>query len=267
MTSCARFLRGDRIVDGIDYGVIGGLGSAGIPEQRVFEALRTLTEQFNDEIARRDQKRRWCMKTAIDSFYVPEIEKLFAGHAKFICLLRHGLDASLSLDDLCRANEVYVRELHEYIRMHPRPLEAFARAWVDVTTDLLELAERHPDSTAVIRYEDLVQNPGETMSRIMQFLGEEWPPGLERQLREDLPQGIGDWKTYSTRMVGVGSIDRWRQLSQGSLALLAPIVNPLLVRCGYAAVTSPPPLSSTEAMRRYELAMSLQAMRAQTGDE
>jgi hypothetical protein len=68
-------------------------------------------------------------------------------------------------------------------------------------------------------------------------------------------------------MVGVGSIDRWRQLSQGSLALLAPIVNPLLVRCGYAAVTSPPPLSSTEAMRRYELAMSLQAMRAQTGDE
>src|SRR5262245_8027119 len=70
LASAARFLRSDRITDGIDYGVLGGLAAAGIPREQVLAQLRGFVEGFFRRIAERAGKRRWASKSAIDAFYI-----------------------------------------------------------------------------------------------------------------------------------------------------------------------------------------------------
>lgn len=265
LTSAARFLRSDRIVDGIDYGVLGGLQAAGIAPESVLAGLRDFVSGFFERIAGAAGKPRWASKTAIDSFYVGEIESLFGDHARFVCLVRHGLDAALSLKDLCDANETYVRELHEYISRHPRPLVAFAHAWRDVTTSLLDLAGRRPQTTLVVKYEDLVRTPGPALERIVAFLGLAPGPDLLAALAHDAPSGLGDWKTYGKPGVDAGSVGRAASLPAATVSLLAPIVNPALERAGYPRVPEGAAPTPEQAMRRYEMSMSVQAQRTRAG--
>jgi protein-tyrosine sulfotransferase len=262
LTAAARFLRGDDIVDGIDYGVLGGLQSAGFEEKEILDRVRHLVFGFLDEIAARAGKRRWAVKTAIDSFYVQEIEKICAPSTRFVVLLRHGLDTALSLQDLCAANEVYIRELHEYIRRYPRPLEAFAHAWADVTASLLDFESR-TDGAMLVKYENLVDEPEETMRMIAEHLGESWCDGLiDRALGDHSVAGLGDWKTYSRAAIDTTSVGRFEALSEALISRLAPIVNPMLLRCGYDCVPGGSPGSAQDAMRRYELAMMFNASRS-----
>jgi protein-tyrosine sulfotransferase len=262
LTAAARFLRADSIADGIDYGVLGGLQAAGFSEERVLGDLRALVTRYLEEMAARDGKRVWAAKTAIDSFYVAEIEKLFAGRARFVCLLRHGLDVAISLKDLSDANEMYLRELHDYIVRWPRPLEAFAHAWADVTTALLGLAERQPESTFLLRYEDLVADPAAELRELTDFLGLAPGASMLAALTEDRPAGLGDWKTFARTGIDAASIDRWQALGDAAQARLAPIVNPVLARSGYPEIVAGAPPTPAQAMRRYELSMSLQASRS-----
>jgi hypothetical protein len=262
LTAAAKFLRGDTIVDGIDYGVLGGLKAAGFEERDVYARLRGLVFGFFDEIAARAGKRRWAAKTAIDGFYVDEIERLCAGHVKFVILIRHGLDAALSLRDLCDANETYIGELHDYVARHRRPLEAFAHAWADATQSLLDLAERSDDALCV-RYEDLVAAPQQTLSRLAAHIDEQWSDSLlERALNNHDVAGLGDWKTYARAGIDASSVGRWQALSDFAVARLAPIVNPMLARAGYDVIETEAPGCADDAMRRYELSMMVTAARS-----
>jgi hypothetical protein len=262
LTSAARFLRSDRIVDGIDYGVIGGLQAAGIAPETVLGDLRGFVEGYFRQLAAAAGKPRWASKTAIDSFYVAEIEQLFAGHAQFVCIVRHGLDSVLSLKELCDANETYLREIHEYVVRYPHPLEAFAHLWSDVTGALLDFAGRNPESAIVLRYEDLVRHPVEALDRLTGFL--ELAPGhaLLEALKQDAPSGLGDWKTYGKTEPDPDSIGRWHTINAATATRLAPIVNPVLLRAGYEVVNPGPVPSAGQAMRRYEMSMSVQAVRS-----
>lgn len=262
LTSAARFLRPDFVSDGIEYGVLGGLAAAGLPREQALAALRALVEDCFRRIAARAGKPRWASKTAVDAFYLPEIEQLMAGHARFVCIVRHGLDTALSVKDLCDANEVYIREIHAYVARNPRPLVAFAQLWADVTGALLDLAERRPSDAILLRYEDLVSQPEATLDRLAGFLG--LAPGslAARTLAEDAPSGLGDWKTYGKPGIEQSSVGRWRTLGAATLGMLAPIVNSVHARAGYEPVVAGPPPDPDQAMRRYEITMGLQAKRS-----
>lgn len=262
LTAASRFLRGDTIVDGIDYGVVAGLKAAGFTEEEVLARLRAMVFGFLDDIAARCGKHRWAVKTAIDGFYTDEVERLCAGHTRFVVVIRHGLDAVLSLRDLCDANETYVRELHEYIVRYPRPLEAFAHAWADVTARLLDFADRQQDAI-VVRYEDLVSNPAQTMAGVAAHVDERWDDSvIDRALGDHAVAGLGDWKTYARAGIDSSSVGRRSELSDYVLARLAPVVNPILERAGYGAVEPPVAGSADEAMRKYELSMMFTAARS-----
>jgi protein-tyrosine sulfotransferase len=265
LASAARFLRADRVADGIDYGVLGGLAAAGIAREQALADLRGLVESLFGRIAARAGKPRWASKTAIDAFYLGEIEQLMAGHARFVCIVRHGLDAALSLKDLCDANEVYIREIHDYIVRNPRPLVAFAQLWADLTAALLGFAQRRGAEAIVLRYEDLVAQPAAVLDRVAAFLGLE-PGSLRTEvLDRDSPSGLGDWKTYGKAGIDGASVGRWRSLGPASLQLLAPVVNPVLGRAGYDTIATGLAPDADLAMRRYEITMGMKAKRSRAG--
>lgn len=268
LRATARFFEGDSIVDGIDYGVMGGLKAAGFSEGEIKRRVRQLAFSFLEDFAEQGGKARWASKTAVDSFYVAEIERLYAGHAQFVCVLRHALDATLSLNDLCEANEIFIAELHRYVARCARPLEAYAHAWNDVTGMLLEFARRNRKDAMIIRYEDLVKEPSPVCEQLFEFLGEPWDDDmLASALSDGSVTGLGDWKTYSRRSIDNSSVDRWKSLREDIVSRLGSIVNPVLESAGYEPVPVAALPDHDEAMHRYELSMRFNVARAQSGQD
>ena len=182
--ACARFLDSERIAEDVEIGVLAGLGQAGFPRDEVLSRLRDFAFAFHRDHAARLGKPRWAEKTAFDAFHVAGIEALCGEHAYFLCVVRHGLDVACSLQELSEKNGGYLRELHDYVRQQPRPLEAFAHAWVDMTRAIRAFAARHRRNALLLRYEDLVANPSDVLAGAFRFIGESFEPALlERRCR------------------------------------------------------------------------------------
>ena len=266
LKASAKFLESDTIGPGIDYGVSGGLQAVGIAEDEILARLRGLCFGFMDDIARQAGKPRWAIKTAVDSFYLDEVERVYGDHAQFVCLLRNGLDVAVSMKEFSDEMQIYVSELHRYITRHPAPLDAFAEAWADVATGLLGFAERHPDNAILLRYEDIVEDPEANLSRLFAFLGETWGEEiLEIASKKTKVDGIGDWKAYNRSAVDRASLGRWQNLPQATIDRLVKILGPTLTACGYPL---PATAEDADAERRRELAMALmQSGRGSAGAE
>ena len=260
LRAAARFLESDTIVDGIDYGVVGGLGASGVDESTINARLRHMVETYFEEMATAAGKPRWASKTAVDSFYTEEIERVFGDHVQFVCVVRHGADVVLSLIDLSQANEAYIDELHRYVGRYQRPLEAFAHAWVDITGALINLAARRPENVHLLSYEGLTANPDQTLRSLFVFLGESYDKSLiGRAMSGHDVRGLGDWKTWSRRGIDSDSTQRWKCLRADQLSRLGRIMNPTLERGGWDPLPVSALPDSATAMRRYELAMMINA--------
>lgn len=255
LRAAVRFLSSETVAEGIDYGPMGGLGALGVPEDELKEQVRRFVLQFHEGLAANAGKRRFAIKTAVDSFYVPQIVPLFAGHAQFVCLLRHGMDVAVSLQEFTGAMEGPIEELMPFIEAYRRSLPAYAAAWAKVTSDLVTAAQQSPDDVLALRYEDLVEKPEEVLGELFEFLGENCDARelLARAFEPAEVAGLGDYKTFETKGLVSQSIGRWNELPERIQAEMAPIVNPLLERLGYETVSAAP--SSIDAMRMHELAM------------
>lgn len=264
-TACGKFLRSEVTATGLEIGVLEGLAYAGFDRDVILDRLRELAFSFHREYAKQRGKPRWASKTAFDMFYLNEIETLCADHCLFVCIQRHGADVACSMHELCEKNGGYLRELHEYIIRFPLVLDAFAHAWVDLTTALHAFVGRHPANAILVKYEDLVADPDATMAQIMAFLGEEWDANWTRQaLTSRDTVGLGDWKTYGREAVDDSSVGRWKKLPRQTIARLGAICNPLLERCGYELLPQVPPESPETARRRHQVGLLLQKLASTT---
>lgn len=257
-SGCARLLQSETIAEGLDVGVLSGLAFAGFDENHVLKFLREFAFEFHRQYAKKQGKRRWASKTAFDIFYLDAIERLCGEHAYFICLQRHGLDVACSLKDLCDTNGIYLRELHDYIRRYPRPMEAFCHLWVDLNHAMHRFIERHPNNAMLVKYEDLTSDPDATTAKIAQFINVDWSSDwVEASLQTSDSVGLGDWKTYSKDKIDTEGVDRWRNLSDHTISMMGAICNSMLDASGYAPVEIKPERSPQEARRRYELGLRI----------
>lgn len=256
LSGAARFLHEESFAQGLKIGAVVGLGYAGFEESEVLARLRRFTFGFFEEHAAKAGKTRWAEKTAFDAFYVAAIRRLCAGHVKFICLHRHGLDVAASIAELTGKTGGYVQELHRYVTRYPQPLEAFAHAWVDTANAVEDLAEQDEDALS-IRYERLAEDPQAVLAEVLDFVGEPYEDGIvERALGSSESVGFGDWKTYARAKIDTGSVARWKSLPAASQTMLAEVCNPTLRRLGYDAVSTEDE-NDEDARRRYELGLLL----------
>jgi hypothetical protein len=256
----ARFLQHQKLAEA-EVGVVSGLGFAGFTPDEVRGRLREFLFSFHREIARRAGARRWAEKTVWDAFHLDAIEEICGAQADFVCVVRHGLDVACSTQELVERNQGYVSELHEYVKRHPRPLEAFAHAWVDTARSILAFVARRAENALLTRYEDLVGDPEQEMRRIPEFLGEAFEPALlESALARHDDLGQGDWKTYRKRSIDQESVGRWRKLPRNVVSELGRIVNPTLESLGYAAVPVGPEPTREQETQRQKLAVMVQRM-------
>ena len=253
--SCAGFLESEQISHGFEFGPLNALEGLGFDRADTLERLRGFATGFYSDLAKKAGKKHWVAKTTIDSFYLPTIETLFGGRAKFICITRHGLDVVCSMEEFTREIQSYIRELHQYLVEYPQPLEAFAHAWSDVTAEIIDFAARHKADSHMLSYEALAADPDGEMKKITDFLGLK-PSKADSAtvLGSKNVDGIGDWKSYKKTKVETGSIGRWKDLPPAAIERLAPLVNETLRAAGYDAIAI---ADDEDSRRRRELAMMM----------
>ena len=262
LNSAARFLEEHEFAGGLSVGVIPGLDFCGFDEQAVLDRLREFVFSFHRELRDQAGKRYWAEKTAFDIFHLDAVEKLCVGHCRFICVTRHALDVCVSIRDLTDEMQMYLPELHQYIKRYPAPLEAFAHAWVDVNQRLLRFIDCWPNVCHRPRYESLVSEPQSTLQSLFEWLQltTDVPALLDAAMSGTADVGLGDWKTYRSRRIDSGRTQRWKELPADRLARLAAIVNPTLEQLGYDAVQADAQLSGADARRRYQISQKVAQM-------
>lgn len=256
-SACARFLQTETVADGLDFGVVSGLSFAGFEPNDVLARLRQFAIGFHEEYAAAQKKTRWAEKTAVDIFHLVNIEKLLGDNVQYVFVVRHGLDVACSIEEFSNRGHTYLTELHEYVKRHARPLEAFAHAWVDACAQMQDFMRRNPENFAMVRYEELIADPLQESQRLLSFLGESVNDDIiEKALQRPDAKGFGDWKTYGKSTIETSSIQRWKTLPPNLIGSLAEICNPTLVELGYEAVQSRPPETQAAAQRKYEFALA-----------
>ncbi|MEC9359300.1 MAG: sulfotransferase family protein [Sinimarinibacterium flocculans] len=262
--AAGRFLAEQPSAGGLGIGVVPGLAFSGLDESQVLGRLREFVFGFFRELATNAGKPVWAEKTATDVFHVDAIERLCAGHCRFVLLTRHPLDVVCSIEELSGRMQLYMTELHEYVRRHAAPLEAFAHAWRDANERLLALEAAHPTDCCRIRYEDLVADPVAAMTRIFDFLGQpvDVGPLVDSALARTGDAGLGDWKTYDRAGVDTDSVGRGRALDPWLVGRLAAIVNPVMPLLGYEPIVPPPAPAQDVARRAYRIGRQLAAAKA-----
>jgi amino acid adenylation domain-containing protein len=258
LSACARFIQNDTMPNGISVGVLPGLAHLQIDSAQVLERLRDFFIEVHVAHSAARGKTHWAEKTAQDVFYIDEIERLIGDHAKFLVMLRHGLDVAASLVELAEKVGGYYRELHRYISQCPYPLEAFVRMWSERTSALLDFAERRASQVCLVRYEDLVSDTENVINGVFRFIGiSEQANLVERVLTGRDAMGIGDWKAFQYTSVRAERAGRWKMLSPSHVPKLARIANPVLIRAGYPPITEQDQTSDSDRDTRYAKAMRL----------
>ncbi len=98
--------------------------------------------------------------------------------------------------------------------------------------ELLSLYDRLQIDYALVRYEDLVQNPEHTLKPLLAYLDLPWHADLLRH--HDLHEGIAVGRTDRSRAIDTQSIGKWKkQLQPGDIDVLRVVCEDLPEKLGY----------------------------------
>ncbi|WP_299084262.1 sulfotransferase [uncultured Paraglaciecola sp.] len=257
LNACARFIQAEHTADGLDMGVLAGMSFVGMSDGQVLDKLRHFAFELLS-FSTQNTTKRWVEKTAADSFYIDEIDTLFGEHAKFIGIVRHGLDVAISCKEFSDASGMYINMFKSYIRQYEQPIEAMLHSWMDVTYKLMNFAERHPANCLLIRYEDLLEQPKEVLEYVCEFINEPYTDNmLTEGLANTIDLGLSDPKCMEKEKIDKSNVNKWDKLPGYQLSRLAEIANPLLEKLGYTEITNVEEVSLTLARRQYEISLAI----------
>lgn len=245
-TAAARFIT-ETPSNGPSIGVLTGLGFSDIPEEDILAPLREMVLAHHRRIA--DGAPVMVEKSGFDGFYVDQLETLFGGHAKFVCLWRNPLAVAASMRDLEQRMGVIMPELARWRAGADRDVVAYARAWVEVSARLRALAERRAADCLRLTFEDLVSDPQTQLNRVYRFLGvaDSARDTLATALSGRAAPGLGDWKVSERSQIDPAAAQGWkRKLNRQEIAEITPILAAEMERLGYVP-PKPPKLPDRQA--------------------
>ncbi|HEV3270781.1 MAG TPA: sulfotransferase [Candidatus Methylacidiphilales bacterium] len=184
--------------------------------------------RYFDLLAISENKSRWIEKTPKHIYSIPLLRKLFPG-CKFMIILRDGRDVACSI-------EARYGSIEEGINRWIEDNRAGEPFWKD--------ADVH-----VLKYEEIIGDFGETITKALHFMGEDFEEQLLRSHEKpkyyyskkiekppDASQAHHDqyrnWQINQKLFDGRG---KWRRLSDEKKAVIKKAAGDMLVEYGYAA--------------------------------
>jgi len=213
-----------------DTAALRGLSGMGYERDAVTESLGAFVASFFQQYAKARAKPRWADKTPQYVDCLPELWELFGPEAKFVVVIRHGMDVARSLADPNRhypAIDAWVAEAGGDV-----PVGA-ARFWAERSDRIEAFREHHADACHVLRYEDLTVDPEPALRPMFEFLGEPWEPDVVDFDR--FPHhggGFEDPDVRRRRAIEPNS-ERWREWPEDVQDRVRAACSPMLERLGY----------------------------------
>lgn len=150
-----------------------GFDAMGYRPEAVTEALAGFVATFFEGYAAAQGKPRWADKTPHYVDCLDDLWALFGPQARFVTIVRDGMDVAYSLADPKRFYPAIIRSVEE--AGGDAPVGA-GRFWAQQTRKILDFEAAHPDACHRIAYEDLTTDPEGTLAPMFAFLGEPWDP-------------------------------------------------------------------------------------------
>jgi hypothetical protein len=152
---------------------VKGLEALGVYREEAVANIRAFALNYFERYLFRSGKARWADKTPGYVEYCPQIREVF-GDARFVFMLRHGMDVANSMQD-----RPWFGLVQPDLPLDPLArLEAASRVWMRANDSFEAFRAKHPEICHVVRFEDLTANPEPVMRAVMGFLGEPWEPAI-----------------------------------------------------------------------------------------
>jgi len=258
LTAAGRFLSEQSRVEGPPIGVLSGLGMLGFGAEDIIAPLRDMVFGFQDKIA--GDRPVWVEKTAANTFHIEALEPLFAGHVRYIYLVRNPLDVVASNMDLADNMGAQLSDLFALTRGYDIPQEGILRAWIDRTKALDDFASRHAEDCHTLRYEDLLEDPQATLGALMAFmgLGGDVQTQIDTAFATPGRVGLGDFRIDETTGIRPAQKNGWRKrLPRAVAARIIPLVADLMETHGYTAPKAGKLPDRDMAVRQFLMAAEL----------
>ncbi len=196
--------------------LLGELGQAADARQYLLAVFRNWLRYSS--VAGSQTLKYWVEKTPKNETHHARILAVFPD-ARFLHMVRHPL-----------AN------YHTYCRKYPGlEFESFFTKW-RVSTRRALRAEG--SDYRIVRYEDIVSNPRQTMDGICDFLSLEFDPVLLQPTKNGLAWPGNSWTGQAAKKVHAKSLDRYKQVFDGEEMVRyrqqLATMEPELLRLGYA---------------------------------
>ena len=179
--------------------LFGTLQSLGLNLDELLPVFGRAFVAAHELAARKAGKLRWADKNPENVLYLDQWRQILPGGFIFVHVVRHPLDALASLKEIGFPKAV------------PASFEEKVKLYLDFHSAAVAYVKAYPERSIVVRYEELVARPEETLERLFNAIGENFEPGvLTDFFSSDRVFGIEDPKVSMTKSVHSESVGRWR---------------------------------------------------------
>ncbi len=187
------------------WGAMGhDLLAAGLDESKLDAAVRSFVATLLEGMVPDPSAVRIAEKTPHNLLHMAMLGRLFP-RARFVHVVRDGRAVAASL-----VRQAWVDPASGEPIWYCKDPASGARYWSQVVTTVREQASQVPGRYLELRYEDLVQQPRQTLQRLLAFLGEAWD---ERVLAHHDDVRVSPLESSSAavaRAVHTDALERWR---------------------------------------------------------
>lgn len=209
---------------------VKGMEGMGYDHEAVARGLAGFVGSFFEGYAAAQGKPRWADKTPQYVDILDDLWELFGPRARFVMIVRHGMDVAYSLADPKRRYPA----IDDCVEAAGGDVAVGAGLfWRRQNEKIRAFAGRHPEASHTLRYEALTSKPAAVLEPMFAFLGEPWEPGVVDYASVPHHTGIEDPDVGKLRAIVTNS-EKYRAWPADVQGKVRAACEPLLTTLGYA---------------------------------
>jgi hypothetical protein len=213
-----------------DGTALKGLESMGYDREQVSAALGRFIAEFFERYAAAQGKSRWADKTPNYVDHLAELREMFGPSARFLLIVRHGMDVAHSLADPHRRYPAIEDHVARAGGNVPVGAAAF---WAEQSEKIERFRLANQEACLQVRYEDVTERPEPSLEAVFRFLGEQWEPEVMHYGRFVHHAGFEDPDVAKRREIEPNS-GRYLEWPADVREAARKVCEPMLLRLGYS---------------------------------
>lgn len=172
----------------------------GLPLEEWFDEFGKAYVRCMESATQRAGKKRWADKNPENALNIRHWHRLLKGELRFIMVIRNPLDILASIKE------------HQMLGAIPSNYDDRIQHIKEYINSGLDYCDKNPDLSYVIRYEDIISEPENTLTTLFNWLGEQWnKESIDKLNSHEHGTGLEDPKAKNFKSIQSSSVERWKK--------------------------------------------------------